>query len=263
MPDPYLHALMHGTVDVHKRSKVEAAPQNRFEQAAEEMIKQHVDRLMEDENQDANKMLSFKARRTKREHEIKELVVLNELEENLFLAVQVLQTQGQRYFTEEENLALLEELNKLRSQLVALDPSNLAPESLKRALSIAPEAIAGIFQIGIAKYMEGALIECLAIFALLTFLDVEDPDYWYRLALAAQKNARYELAARAYLVAAQLAPEFIGIPIFAAQCYQNCGRHKEALEQLAEAKRLLNHTTVDEEWRTLAATMENSLLSSI
>jgi tetratricopeptide (TPR) repeat protein len=262
MPDPRLFDMMHGVTAQHKftTQATEEAHKDRYQLALEEAIRQYVKIVMQDEDPSLNKLISPEVRQAKLEKEILEAVEMPEYSQLLQSGVKILEEEGLNYMEKEEHLTLLAEIASIRSRLDALDLSTSDDSKLREAVAVSDDARASILKVGIAKFKEENFSDSLAIFTLLSTLKSDDPDYWYRLGIAAQRNGQYELAMRAYAACADLAPEFLGARIFSVQCCLKIDRHDEALAGLAEAKNILKISGAEAEWGKLIADIENLLL---
>ncbi len=259
MPDPYLFDIMHGTNLAQKKSKPESEPikKNRFEVDLEDKISQRVDVLMKEEDPYTNKLLSPDIRREKIKNEIYEELDLSEFSDTIGTAIAILEEQGLQYLNEEEHSIVLEDIENIRNKLDSLDLNITDQEIIKSIFKVSPTSLSLITRIAIAKFSEDQLPNSLSIFSLLTLLDSDNPDYWYRVGIVAQKCERYDLALRTFDVVKQLIPEFMGSRIFMTQCYLQVNLNHKAVEEMAEIKKLLKTTNIEQEWEERIADLEN------
>lgn len=264
MPDPSLFDMMHGVMAPHKHEThpPKEVEKDRYQLALEETIKQYVKTLMEEEDLSRCSLISPEMRRIKLEQELLEAVDMPEFGQYLSSAIQILEHEGGNYLEKEEYQSLLSEIDTLRSHIENLDLNTVDDSSLKEALAVPASARASILKVGISKFTEELFQDSLSIFTLLSTLDTEDPDYWYRVGLTAQRSKQYPLAIKAYAACSDLAPEFLGARIFSAQCYLKTGNKDQALSQLAEAKNILKTSKAEEEWSTQIENIEELLLYS-
>jgi Flp pilus assembly protein TadD len=140
-------------------------------------------------------------------------------------------------------------MNRVKERFGTINLHSLEDSTLSNVLTISDEALALILHIGVMKFTEHNFADALSIFALLTTFKGNDPEYWYRLGLSAQQMGLYDLAVRAYQTTSELAPEFIGANIFAAQCYIEINKDNEAATELRKAKNnLKNDENLKNEW---------------
>ena len=118
-----------------------------------------------------------------------------------------------------------------------------------------------ILRIAITKFSEECLHESLAIFYFLATVAEEEPDYWYRLGLTAEILGNYDLALQAFNTASNLAPDFIGSHLYAAECYIEVGNRDEAVSELEKSKECLKILEVNdlEEWSHQIGEIEQML----
>jgi tetratricopeptide (TPR) repeat protein len=259
--DPALYDMMHGVTPTKKKVLSSEVPINNghFVPAIEKSIEMEVNRLLADEDPNQNKLLSVQARRAKLAQEMRESLDMSELEKHVSTASDIIRNEGNNYLEKEAHNLLIQGLNSLGKQMLSLDPENLNNETLRTALTLPPNNLSAILKIGIAKFTDGLLQESFSIFAFLSALDSEEPDYWYRLGLVAQKCEQYERALRAFALTSLLAPEFIGVHIFAAECYLKMGQHDDALAEVNEMKHMFETNEVSEEWKARIVDIENLL----
>ncbi len=233
---------------------------NRFEIAFDESIQHQIDLLMnQDEVLGSHKLLPKEARRKQLEHEIRASHDFSELGKHISEATEIIRLQGRNYLAEEDYITLINELNLLGQRLVTVDFKDFQ-QNFNEAFSLPASSRETIMQIGLAKFNEENLSQSLSIFTFLSELDFENADYFYRLGLIAFKNQEYEKALEALKKAASLAPDFIGIRIFAGECYLLTHQRDEALKELEVAKKLLISTSVDKVWEKCILNLESALM---
>jgi len=258
MPDPLMYDMLRG-LSAYQKEKNEAPKEEEesSEKALDASIRREVDLLISELNPDHNQFLSRQQMRKKLEMEIREAIDCHELGQHIKAAISLLEHEGRHHIDESDHGNLMQEIENLRMHMKSIDVAHIDKEMLKAALNFSESGQASILQIGVAKFIEERFPESLSIFAFLSTIASEDPDYWYRLGLAAQKCENYELALSAYGATANLAPEFVGARIFSAQCNLICNQRDMAMVQLNVAKDLLKTSILDEEWRQHVTDIEN------
>lgn len=207
--------------------------------ALEEAIKEQVDNLMAIENDPSMKFLPLEARRAKIEHEVRAALDFSELGKTVGLAYEILRKEGSIYLNTEENVILQESLDQFCEQLENVEIKELTDEKMNAALALSEKSKHLILKIGIEKFRQEKIEETLEILTFLTTIDEEEADYWYRLGLVAMKSGKYDLGLRAFTTTSDLAPDFIGGHLNAAECYLKIGKRLEADSALKEAKKCL------------------------
>jgi tetratricopeptide (TPR) repeat protein len=182
------------------------------------------------------------------EQEVRKSLDLSEYDSYMNSAFKILRNEGHEYLDETAFKALIDALDKLHYQTAQLNISSLSDESLRDAFAIPEEIRQLILKIGIAKFNSGSMEGSLAIFTFLSTLNSDEPDYWYRLGLVAQKSEKYELALKSFAATSWLAQDFIGSRIFATQCYLQMGLRNDAETELEEAKYIIETFDVPEKW---------------
>ncbi|MBA2727017.1 MAG: hypothetical protein H0U49_02450 [Parachlamydiaceae bacterium] len=261
--DPAIHdALLKS--EIRKKPTEKPPPQRGpFTAIIEKSIQQEVDLLLAEEDPTQNKLLGLQTRRTKLEHELRESLDMPDFSKHVETAINILRNEGNRYLEKDNHDLLIAGLNKLNKSISSLDPVNLNDETLNAAIKLSPQNLSSILNIGIAKYSEGLMPESLSIFAFLSALDFEEPDYWYRLGIVAQKCEQYDLALRAFAFTSMLAPDFIGTHIFAAESFLKTGKLEDAIAEVKEIKSIIETTKVDEEMQKRVVNIENLIAAAL
>lgn len=265
MHDPSLYDLMHGNQNNIKKKVLDKNPTNKkndpFEIALEENIQHQVDELMKEQDLHELKLLNPAGIRAKLEQEVRQSLDQSEFEQHIAKAVNILETEGNRYFSSEEEMVLNEDLNNLRNRLNTMEFAQTGNVNFDDIYKISTESMDSILRVAIAKFDEGLLEDSLALFTFLSLLDGKNADYAYRLGIISQKNQRYDLALMAYKNASELDSNMIAPHYFAAECYLVFDKKDEALKELTEAKNILKIGN-QEEWNDLIADMERQLSSA-
>lgn len=224
-----------------------------LKQVLEESIIKYVDDLIDNQDPAKTNLIPPAVRREKIKNEVQHALDLNPFRKHIGNAVKILRNDGKKYLSSEEYIALLKSLVDLHS---SLESPNL-DKSYKEIVHIPMESCQSILKIGIVKFKEKHFENALSIFAFLVSLEANNPDYWYRLGIAAQEGKHYDLALHAYAEVLHLAPEFIDARIFIVQCYVESKQREKAIAKFAEIKKLLKTNQKGEIWRNLLRGIEN------
>lgn len=241
--DPHLFEMMHGTPKKAISSPLEAAIQNEVDKVmSEDVLPNHAETPQE--------------KRAKIEQKVRASTDFEEYGNLMSSAFQILDR--------ENNEILSQNLDSIRTNLKSLNFNEITEEKMKAALALSQETQEIILKVGIAKFSEGLIEECLPIFYFLAHLVDDDPDYWYRLGLAAEKLGNYNLALQAFARTSNLAPDFIGGHLFASECNILNGRYEVAISELEEAKRCFKtlETHDAEDWRAEILEIEQRLAAA-
>lgn len=254
MIDPSLFDMMHG-VTSKKKKKID---KNSEDPVIEETIQREVDRLMAEEDPTANQLLPKEAKRAKIEQEVRAFADHTEFGKYIASAYSIFETE----VTEDQTLQ--KSLSELKKKLNQLDlKEELSDEKLQAILALPEEVQNSILKIGITKFTEEKFEESLAVFTFLTAVADEEPDYWYRLGLVAQKAGHLDLAINALKTVSDLAPDFIGAHLYEAECYLNNGMINEAKLELDEAKKCFHTTDEKEKWRDQMFEIEDLIKTTL
>lgn len=254
MPDPYLEAMMHGEILNKKKNKPPKGgdiPKDRFEIALDKNIRQMVDLIYADIEPIHGQLISPEMQRKKIEADLRESLGSPELSQYLDTAFKTLLNEGKQYLEPENYETMIKEFSKAIEYLDQLDLEKLLSEPLDKVLDIHTETIDSIFKIAIEKYKEEQYNASLALFVLLTILQNEDFDYWYRAGIAAQQCENYTFAIKGYNTAENLNPELIGAYLFATECYLKLDQKSEAKDKFEKAKILAGKSPLDSNWTSV------------
>lgn len=227
---------------------------NELESALNQAIKEQVDIQMGALDPHEMQLLSPELRRAKLEQEMRNDLNLSESREQMALAVKILLEDGPQFLEKEEYTKLQENIVKISQNLEGL--KKFDAETLQSAFILPPECGYSILKIAKDKYIQGLIDESLAVFHFLTLVNPHEADYWFRFGLAAQKCGKYPLALSAFATVSDLAPEFLGAPIFAAYCHLKMDSKEGALAELASAKKIVEKTQGEEMWKSHISDIE-------
>lgn len=256
MPDPMLFSL------IHKKQPVPLKNKNKFVVSIDEAIKKLVDELLAEEEGNGIKFESLIVRRARLEQKIHNSTSFTEFSQHVSDAITILWKEGPNFLGKEEYLILINGLFILKKKLDLLDPNDLNDAALQEILKLPSNCGKLIHKIAIEKFDQKQSQESLSLLIFLTMVNSDDPDYWFRLGLVAQNCKNYPLALWALQTTAELAPDFIGTHIFAAYCHFEMQAREEALAELAESKKILNSTNVEDKWQQHLINIETLLQTS-
>lgn len=188
---------------------------------------------------------------------------MSEFKNHVQTAMNIFRTEGINYLEKDENEAFIKDLDSFDLKLKNLDAETLKNESFEKIVYLSPESRASILKIGIGKFSENLLNDSLSIFAFLSSLEADNPDYWYRLGLVAQKCDLNELALKSFIVTSELAPGFAGSHIYAAQCYLTLDQPDNAKNEVDSVKAILKESPGEESWNQTVVDIENLLAAYV
>lgn len=258
MPDPYLEAMMKGEIiTAGGIAERHAVPQkkDRFTDALEKKIEEHLDSLqLEEISVDA--LLTPAVRKAKLKRELLEANKFFETESYLTSALNILRTKWIQGDDDETLKEMEERFSKIADILNTAEIETLSTESLYTVLGISDDLMSAILEMAIQYFASEEYDNSLAILILLTTLAQDNPNYWLRLGIAAQKTENYQLALKAYDITFELAPNAIGPLLFSVECYLGDGQPEKALEVIEEVKKIALTTEQDLIWLDLLAKVE-------
>lgn len=258
MDNFHLQAMMRG--EHHEKKKAApTAPKSKVDIELEKEIDAYVDGLELPVDPQGRSLNTPERQKEKMKLELKEAVKLPELSQNLDLAMEILINEGANYLSEEANQTLLTDFSNaatLLADMTLADTSNLSLQELSK---FGDESMTSIATVAIGKYAEAKYGDCQALFALLSILNPGYDEYWLRLGLAAQKNANFDLAYKAYAAAYELNQDLIEAHLFAAECLLAGKDVEKAKHELDEAKRVAGRIKADQQWLDLIPIIENEI----
>lgn len=263
MLDPMLFDLMNGRGPKNLNSKGKAdSPDKKSDSDIDfdEIVKDEVDRLLAMEDS-SNQLLPLEARRAKIEQEIRAGANSTESQKSMTLADRIMRNEGLNYLEKTEHDALLGKLDELSQKVHDLDIKEVTEDQLTAALAIPEKEQALILKIAIEKYKQGLFEDSLALLTYLTTVAADDPDYWYRLGLVAQKTGKIPLAVDALNNVTDLSPEFVGAHLYLAECYLSQKMNDEAHSEFNTARSILE-SSGKEDWHEQLNELESLLTQS-
>ena len=258
MDHHHLEAMMRGESSDKKKTPP-AATKSKVDIELEKEIEAYVDGLELPIDPQGRSLETPQAKKEKMKLELKEAAKLPELSQNLDTAMEILIAEGANYLSTEANQALLSDFSNAATLLADMTLADTTDLSLQELSKFGDESMTSITTVAIAKYAEGKYADSQALFALLAILNPGYDEYWLRLGLAAQKNANFDLASRAYAAAVELNPDLIEARLFAAECLFAGKEFDKAKHEIAEAKKIAERTKVDQQWLDLLPIIEDEI----
>lgn len=252
MIDPHLQKVLSEYNDGKKEvisSTASLLPKSRYEIALDAAIQAQADLLMSEADPAENKLVPAAVKRAKLEKELQEALDLSELDRQMDKALKLLFGEGEKYLAAPAFQELIDHFSKAKSRLAALNLDVVKEEKLYVILGLSEGDLASIYTMGIAKFNEGLLHDSFALFSLLSALDEQQPDYWFRLGAIAQNLDDYEFALRAYAAAIYFAPDHLAARLLSAECYVKIGQIDDAKAEYEEAKRIEPSSKTELPWQ--------------
>lgn len=240
MPDPKLQEMLHP-----KRAVVV----DRYEQAISEQIEKFLSVYSDLEEGLSSKLVSKEMRRARLSQELKQELKFEELGQHLNRAVEILLDEGRKYFPEGYD-QMERDFENGYQKLLELDLNQkINTSDLQDLLQFSPATLSSIVNCAKEKFKEEQYENCLSIFILLTTLDEMNPEYWFRVGIAAQYCENVTLALKVFGVAKYLDPEMIGPRVLSADCYLQLDQRDNAQKEYIEAKKIIEETDVELFWQ--------------
>lgn len=230
MPDLHLQAMLQG-VSVKKATPAPQTAPDKFTDAIAHFASQYADKtLKEDARKDT--LTSVSCKRQKLIEEAKELAHCAPVVPHIQLAYDLLMTD------EALAKAIRADLVQAQTRLDAVDLLQPLPDTLNDLLKLSKKTLDCIFEAGCKKYSDAEYLKSLALFVFLCTVNQNNPEYWFRLGIAAQKSDFIDLAMQAYQNSIQLTPSTVLARLFAAECLITLGDAGGAKAMCEEVKAL-------------------------
>ncbi|MBA3237070.1 MAG: tetratricopeptide repeat protein [Parachlamydiaceae bacterium] len=246
MDPQYLQAMMHGEIFQKKNEVTDP-----LGLAIDKQIDSEVDAMELEEDPTHKNMLSPKLRRKKIKMELKDAVRMDELSQLLESAVKLLMSEGPSYLSEKAYRLLVSEFSTIQHKIKNINLEQLNNVNMSSVVEISDESLNAIADVAAEKYSKELYLDCLSLYTLLSVLNSEQSEYWFRLAIAAQKFGNLDLATRAYTTAATLDPKHIGARLFAAECYIQRNLLTEAKAEFNAAEEIVRNNEIEKKWLDL------------
>lgn len=236
--DPSLQVLLQGKR--HSQELKAPAGETPLGKMLNEQLDMMADQLAAADDPATLKLISPALRRAQLREELAQELKMPELTSHLNVALKILLTEEHECL----EAAAIQEIQDTFGKIAVLldkrdvlDIQRLETAALKEVLGISDSCLESIAKIAIYKYTQEQYVDCTSLFALLTALNPENWDYWYRLGIAAQACDLKDLAVRAYQAASELNPDSCEPHIFAAECLLDLNEPAQAHTELSEAER--------------------------
>lgn len=250
MRDPALEALLKGA-PFDKSILPQKRPKTPFDIALEEEVESYLAEHPPESDPSRLHLLTPEAQRSKLKLELIENAKKQDVTPYIKEAVELVHKQGSQFLDSSENETLQTELDNAAKKVALLDVKQLIQGHFQELLDISNNSMDALFKIGVVFFDVTEYGHSMAIFVLLTTLNANSAEYWFRFALAAQMNDQNDLALRGYNNALTIDHEFIAAEIFCSQCYLTLGRNAEAEVHYQQAQMISKSTEPAPEWLKL------------
>ncbi|MBA2368190.1 MAG: tetratricopeptide repeat protein [Candidatus Protochlamydia sp.] len=218
-----------------------------------------IDTYIESEGLDDNPPNPFippQLRHSKLREEIKSQAQSKELSDYLNLALETLKTDGVCYVHNVDYESMMNQFSEANENLNKVDINHPLEQNYRHILHFSDSTMQSIFKIAQAEYSNNKFEESLSIFAFLSFLEPEDPDYWYRFGVLAHQLKRYEAALTSFTNSLSLDANFLEARIYTAYCHLKLGQLGEAKDDLDKIHELADSSTIDPIWSKMISELE-------
>lgn len=259
--DPnYMRAVMQGEISSKKElsKKKDEIQKSKLDIELDKKIDDFVDTYQFEDDPSHRSMQNLNDRRERLKLEIKTVIELPELSQQIDKALGLLFSEGSRYLSKETCEKLMSDLSDVNESFEEIGIQEASNSNLE---GLTPDSMRAITEIALAKFEETRYEDCLALFSFLSMLNPGDSEYWFRMGIAAQKNNNIDLALRAYAATLELDPHNIGARLFSAECFALKNLLDEAKIALASAKDIAKSGKIDQMWLNLIIAVE-SLVNS-
>lgn len=214
----------------------------------EKAIQNEIEKQMEEAP--PNEMLTLQEKRAKIEQKVRESLNFEDYGKWMKEAFKIMGTEDD-----------LKEWAAAASQNLKNLKGVVTEEKMKGAFALSQEIQGQIQKLAISKFTNKDLEGCLALFYFLANAVADEPDYWYRLGIVAEKSGNFPLALQAFTSVEQLAPDFIGGHLFASNCDLHMGKKEEAKAELEEARRCFKNLEekAAEDWQLQLLEVEHQI----
>lgn len=253
MVDLYLQAMMRG--EFAKKKSEGTIYKDKFDIAIDKEIDSYINEITANDDPREYLLVSPKMKHAQLVEELKEMAKFRDLNTQIELALMNLRKNG-GYYLEASSFSKMEnEFLEAEKRLDELDPLDAISQDLQQLLGFSEETLFAIAEVARMKFSEGQYYDSFAIFILLATLDEENPDFWLRAGIAAQKCDYDELALKSYAIALSFDPELIEARLFSSKCYLKCGDLEGAKLEYLEAKKIGDKTSPEQVWSDLMASI--------
>lgn len=253
-----LYFQLHGEFNKKEDSaSLQIAPKkDKFEITEDKLLDDFIDKFSLLETSQQNKLIPESIKREKLKEELKNSVKCLDFDISLGPAFETLLKSRLFYIEEDLYEQMLSQLSNISDYVDQIDFTQPVEESFYNLFHISKSTMQTIFEIGLAKYNEEEFDASLSIFYLLSILDRDNADYWYRLGVVSLEIEKLAQALQAFAFTIYLNPNLMGARIFSAQCYIKLKEIEDAKAELAEIKKNSAKISSEPIWRELIANIE-------
>lgn len=257
MVDLYLQAMMHGELPSHPRS-TPTKVKNKIELAGEKYINEYINSLPLEAEFGQDKLVTPAMRKAQIRHTLMTQMKSSEIDPYLSEAFNFLQTNGTQYLDGEHYRAMLEQFDSIDELIEKMNFEQDMSEDVGEFFNFDSNVAESILDIAVIKFQDEEYRTSLSLLVLLSLLNPEYYDIWFRQGISAQKCENYDLALKAYQKALQLKPDLIGAILFSVDCYLEKDLPEDAKSELLRAKLLSEEVEVDEKWLSFLKDLEDT-----
>lgn len=244
---------------MNKDSSQIATEKDKFELAEDKLLDSFIEKFSLLESSQLNKLIPDSIKKAKIKEDLRKSIKCLDLDINLGPAFEILIKDRHLHIEEDRYEEMVTQLLDIPVYIEKIDLSQPVEEKLYILFQISQSTMQSILNIGLAKYNEEEFEASLSIFYLLSALDRNNADYWYRLGIVAIQTEKLNLALQGFAYAIYLNREFMGARIFSAQCYIKLGEIENAKAELVEIKKNSAKISSERIWRELIANIEYDL----
>lgn len=243
--------------------KKEEPKKTKYDLSLEQQLKEYVEKIEVEKSPHLERELTTVAQRRKRlEEEIKrELAEMYSwLEPHIKIAMQIIKSGEKLALDSKENQLLIDEFATMDEKFKQMEMQDTLSDDWTSNFSISDSCIEALIKEAHANFLAKNFNNCLALFALLSIQVPGEFEFWFRMGIAAHEMEDFDLALRAYTIAAALNPNEIGPRLLAAECHLRCERYDAAETEYLKAKEIKEisgNSEVDENWELMLKELEN------
>lgn len=264
----YMEAMMRGEFarkknmvlkNKEERGKEERSPEERsqFEIVLDKEIDNYVDAMEIEEDPSHQDLLSPTLRREKIKTELKTAIRMEDLSQLIESAVKLLLAEGANDLSQETYKLLISDFSDAYTRISKINLEQASDLNISALAHLSNESLEAIAVIAIDKFSKELYYDSLSLFSLLAIINPGHAEYWFRMAIAAQKFGNLELATRAYATTIELDSKHIGARLFAAECYAMRNLKDEANAEFAEAKKIAANNKTEKIWLDVLSAVQS------
>ncbi len=231
---------------------------NKFELAYDQLFDHIVENLPSNNITSENVFIPKSLQRSKYKKDLINDTQFLNLEISLNSAIDFLTNKNecQSYLSPEEHEEIVEQFSTISRYLEQIDFKRPLSKKLYSLLHITESCMESILKVGTAKYNDKDFETSMAIFALLSSLDNENGQYWYRHGIAAVQMGKLGLALQAFAFTLYFNTEVLGARLFSADCYLKMNQIDDAKAEIQEAKSIVEKISPEQIWIDLLSDID-------